>query len=91
MTPNEIVTAVIAVIGTLGIRDAVPSLIKHYTGRAEQEKARVRELMAERDQAENERDAEARRRRRLEEALSYHRRLLTERGVLPSELPPWPN
>ncbi len=85
---------VVAIITALGLREVIPRLVegavRHWTGRATRERSRVDELVQERDRAEDERDRQARWRRKLQEYASQIRSLLIERGVRPEEIPPWP-
>lgn len=90
MSTEQWVEAIIAVAVALGVRELLPGFVAWLTGRAGREKARVQELIDERDTAENERDEEAAYRRKVEEMASTLRRLALEAGVPTDELPAWP-
>ena len=92
----------VAVITALGLRELLSlvtrSVIGHMSGRAGRERARVDELIAERDEAivdlsreREEVDHQAKWRRFIAEHASHLRRLLIENSTLnPADLPPWP-
>ena len=96
MTPElwqSIMTAAVA----LGGRELVVGGWKWFTGRAGRERDRLRELLADRDKAEDERDhalaerdAEATFRRALEEHVGWLRLRLIGAGVPMHMIPPTP-
>lgn len=90
MTAEQWVEAIIAVAVALGLRELLPGVVAWLTGRAGREKARVQELIDERDAAESERDEEAEYRRKVEEMASALRRIAVEHGVPADKLPAWP-
>lgn len=90
MSTEQWVEAIVAVAVALGLRELLPGLVAWLTGRASREKARVQELMRERDAAEDERDEEAVYRRKVEEMGSALRRIALEAGVPAEDLPAWP-
>jgi len=77
---GEIAALVTALgVGSI-ITRLVDRLLERRSGRIEQEQS-----------AWEQRDAEARQRRRLEEALHQTRQLLHERGVDYDDMPEWPS
>ncbi len=89
MDPQTI-NALTAAAVALGVRQAIPWVIRWASGGSEREKSRFRELVAERTQAEIERDSEAAYRRVIQEFCSVLIRTLIEHGVPPDKIPPWP-
>ena len=103
MTPEAIITAIIAVTGALGLREWLPGIIQQITGRAREQREAVQaEAAAERaeraamvdrlrddaDAADRRADGEACRRRLAYEHASQCRALLLGAGIEP---PPWPD
>lgn len=86
MTPTEVVAVVTALVA-LGARELLMGAWNYITGRAGRETGRMREVLAERDAAEAERDMEADWRRRIQEHCSMLRFMLIEKGVRPDLLP----
>ena len=84
MSPDRWVTILVAIIGVVGGtlgRDAAAALFRSISGRGAAQRQRIEELAATRD-------AEATRRRRIEEHASQLRRRLHELGE--HDLPRWP-
>ena len=97
MTTETWVTAIVSILGALGVREIIPGIGRWLTGGADREKSRIQQLVRERQDAERERDEakddveqEAKRRRLAQEHASSLRRLLIEAGVDPATIPPWP-
>lgn len=82
------VSDIALILGTLGVRELLAFVVNWISGRAMREKGRVREVIDERDKAEDERDREAAYRRIIQEHASELRRLLIEAGA--ADIPPWP-
>lgn len=98
MTTDQWVTAVVAIFGALGIREMIPALGRWVTGGADREKARVQQIIHDRDTAEQRAKAanaraehEETHRHIMSEYAYTLRRALIERGVEPGDLPPWPS
>lgn len=92
MTP-ELLTAI---LGAGGLAAIVPKLVDGIkawrSGRALEEKDKNKGLVDRLSVAESRLDAEAVYRRKVEESLATHRRLLIEvYGVPAEDLPPWPD
>ena len=91
MTTDQWVTAVVAIFGALGIREMIPALGRWVTGGADREKARVQQIIHDRDAAERRAEREGAHRRIMDEYASALRRDLIEAGVDPEDLRPWPD
>lgn len=84
-----------ALVGSAGVgvilKDALLSLFKWLSGMSAREVNRKKDIVQEREEAINERDAESKNRRILEEALAeIRRRAISEWGVPQEKLPTWP-
>lgn len=97
MTIDAWVTAIVAIFGALGVRELIPAIGRFLAGGADREKVRVRELIHDRDTAEQRAKAanaraehEETHRRIMSEYASALRRDLIDLGVEPGDLPPWP-
>jgi len=87
------VALVVALVGTAGLggfaREIISGVQKLRSGVSAKESGRKRDLVNERDYEFDRAEAEARNRRRTEEALSKHRRIMHEHG-LTDLMPEWP-
>lgn len=93
---SELVTAIVSILTTLGLRDVIPGVWRRLTGRTDEVRAENRQLRAEIDvlearvdQLREERDREAGRTRITAEYASLLRRIMFDHG-LAGEVPPWP-
>ncbi|HXH34317.1 MAG TPA: hypothetical protein VNJ54_07890 [Plantibacter sp.] len=84
MSAQDWATILVAIGAGAIFKELVVVIGKALTGRLGQRRNEV-------DRAFRERDREASRRRKLEESLSHHRRLMNEAPCIPIEsIPPWP-
>ena len=96
MSPEIVVSMIVAIASALGLREWGPGLIQSLTGRAGREKERIRaeqeaarkeraeeieNLRTERDTAEREADVQACMRRMLQEYVSELRGVLLQNGI----------
>lgn len=101
-TPDAILTLIVSLAAALGLREWLPGLIQHVTGRAGREKERIQHeaerarqaqaaeverLKREADGAEKLADVEACRRRILQEYVSQLRVQLLAAGIVPPDYP----
>lgn len=92
------VSTIVAVLTALGVRELVAGVARHVAGKPERERAAIHEERERRKEAEQEaaaakraRDAEAARRRLIQEHASDLRSELIETcNRDPQSLPPWP-
>lgn len=90
MSVEAWVAVIVAVAGALGLREMIPGAARWLSGGADREKARVQQIIAERDAESARADREARARRKLEEYASTLRRDLIDAGIEPDQITPWP-
>lgn len=82
--------AIVGAIAALGGRELIMGLVGWLSGRQDREKSRVRELVAERDAAEADRDREASYRRILQEYASTCRAIMISHNIPAAQIPPFP-
>ncbi len=86
---------VVGIITALGLREVVVlvarAVIKHVSGRAPRERARVQDLVARVNAADDELDHQAKWRRQVQEHASEVRSIaMAQGGLKPSDFPPFP-
>lgn len=85
------VSTIVAVLTALGVRELIAGFARHVAGKPERERAAIHEERERRKEAEAGRDAEARKRRLIQEHASDLRSELIETcNRDPQSLPPWP-
>lgn len=84
------ITGIVAVLGALGVREIIPGASRWIAGASDRERHRVQHLISARDAATDRADAEAAKRRILEEYASGLRRHLISAGIPPDDIAPWP-
>ena len=87
---STLLTAIGTVIVALGGKELIQGWLKRRSGKADEEKARTKEILEDSDKLRDRLEHQYSVNRIIKEYASQLRRMMIEKGIPVSEIPDWP-